>query len=109
MQFRQFHALRISEYSSSNEGCHVDSASIAWAFQSDCQEDLLNSVLPAEPTWPEMQKLGIGLWYTNVSQLRTRVCECERSNASKLCNFYIFFSKENGFNHSKRVLNSSMS
>lgn len=73
VQFEQFHALRRSADSSSNEGCRVDSASIAWAFQSDCQDDLLNSVLPAEPTWPEMRKLGIGLWYTNVSQLRTRM------------------------------------
>ena len=88
MQFQQLHALRRSGDSS---GCRVDSASIAWAFQSDCQDDLLNSVLPAEPTWPEMQKLGIGLWYTNVSQLRTRVCESKRSNASELCNFYNFF------------------
>ncbi|CAL4963239.1 unnamed protein product [Urochloa decumbens] len=73
VQFQQHHALRRSGYSSSSEGFHVDSASIAWAFQSDCHDDLLNSVLPSEPTWPEMQKLGIGLWYTNVSQLRTRM------------------------------------
>ncbi|KAK8452923.1 hypothetical protein SEVIR_5G198200v4 [Setaria viridis] len=73
VQFRQLHALRRSGYSSSSERLHVDSASIAWAFQSDCQDDLLNSVLPLEPTWPEMQKLGIGLWHTNVSQLRTRM------------------------------------
>nr|CAB3473281.1 unnamed protein product [Digitaria exilis] len=73
VQFRQLHALRRSGYSSISDGFHVDSASIAWAFQSDCQDDLLNSVLPLEPTWPEMQKLGIGLWYTNVSQLRTRM------------------------------------
>ncbi|XP_062213038.1 uncharacterized protein LOC133913785 [Phragmites australis] len=73
VQFQHHYALRRYGYLSSTEGCHVDSASIAWAFQSDCQDDLLNSVLPAEPTWPEMQKLGIGLWYTNVSQLRTRM------------------------------------
>ncbi|CAL4956245.1 unnamed protein product [Urochloa decumbens] len=73
VQFQQHHTLRRSGYSSSSEGFHVDSASIAWAFQSDCHDDLLNSVLPSEPTWPEMQKLGIGLWYTNVSQLRTRM------------------------------------
>lgn len=73
VQFQQLHALRRSGYSSSTEGCHVDSASIAWAFQSDCHDDLLNSVLPVEPTWPEMRKLGVGLWYTNVSQLRTKM------------------------------------
>jgi len=77
VQFRQLHALRRSGYSSSSEG-FLDSSSIAWAFQSDCQDDLLNSVLPLEPTWSEMQKLGIGLWYTNVSQLRTRVRGCQQ-------------------------------
>jgi len=85
VQFRQLHALRRSGYSSSSEGFLVDSASIAWAFQSDCQDDLLNSVLPLEPTWSEMQKLGIGLWYTNVSQLRTWVCGYQQSDASELC------------------------
>ncbi|XP_047057254.1 uncharacterized protein LOC124663619 [Lolium rigidum] len=73
VQFQRLYALRRSGDSSSVEGRHVDSASIAWAFQSDCQDDLLNYVLPAESTWSEMQKLGMGLWYTNVSQLRTRM------------------------------------
>jgi hypothetical protein len=73
VQFQRLYVLRRSGDSSSAEGCHVDSASIAWAFQSDCQDDLLNYVLPAESTWSEMQNLGTGLWYTNVSQLRTRV------------------------------------
>uniref|UniRef100_A0A0D9V1Y4 RAVE complex protein Rav1 C-terminal domain-containing protein n=1 Tax=Leersia perrieri TaxID=77586 RepID=A0A0D9V1Y4_9ORYZ len=73
VQFQHLHALRRSEGPSSAEGFHVDSASIAWALQSDCQDDLLNSVLPAEPTWSEMRNLGIGLWYTNESQLRTRM------------------------------------
>lgn len=74
MQFERLYALRRSEDSSSAEVFHVDSASIAWALQSDCQDDLLNSVLPAEPSWSEMRNLGMGLWYTNVSQLRTKVC-----------------------------------
>ncbi|TVU34091.1 hypothetical protein EJB05_15917, partial [Eragrostis curvula] len=73
VKFQQLYALRRPDRSSSTEGCHVDSASIAWALQSDCQEDLLNSVLPADPTWPEMRKLGIGFWYTNVSLLRTKM------------------------------------
>lgn len=73
VQFQHLYALRRAGDSSSAEGCRVDSASIAWAFQSDCQDDLLNYVLPAESTWLEMQNLGIGLWYTNVSQLRTRM------------------------------------
>lgn len=51
----------------------VDSGLVAWAFQSDCQDDLLNSVLSTEPSWIEMRNLGVGLWYMNASQLRTRV------------------------------------
>ena len=114
MQFRQLHALRRSGYSSSSEGFLVDSASIAWAFQSDCQDDLLNSVLPLEPTWSEMQKLGIGLWYTNVSQLRTWVCGYQQSDASELCiGFFVgielciflygFAKKQNGYKRSSKL------
>ncbi|XP_048563439.1 uncharacterized protein LOC125543966 isoform X2 [Triticum urartu] len=73
VQFQRLYVLRRSGDSSSAEGCHLDSASIAWAFQSDCQDDLLDYVLPAESTWLEMQNLGMGLWYTNVSQLRIRM------------------------------------
>uniref|UniRef100_A0A0E0MXX2 RAVE complex protein Rav1 C-terminal domain-containing protein n=1 Tax=Oryza rufipogon TaxID=4529 RepID=A0A0E0MXX2_ORYRU len=73
VQFERLYALRRSEDPSSAEVFHVDSASIAWALQSDCQDDLLNSVLPAEPSWSEMRNLGMGLWYTNVSQLRTKM------------------------------------
>lgn len=86
LQFQRLYVLRRSGDSSSAEGCHVDSASIAWAFQSDCQDDLLDSVLPAESTWLEMQNLGMGLWYTNVSQLRTRVWKylSQQSDISEL-------------------------
>lgn len=108
MQFRQLHALRRSGYSSSSERLYVNSASIAWAFQSDCQDDLLNSVLPLEPTWPEMQKLGIGLWYTNVSQLRTRVCSCQQSGASELCILLYAFAGANKIVDIKGVLNWSI-
>ncbi|KAL6884562.1 hypothetical protein ACP4OV_010498 [Aristida adscensionis] len=80
---RHLYAVRDSGDASSNEGCRVDSASIAWALQSDCQDDLLNSVLSAEPTWPEMQNLGIGLWYNNVAQLRTRMEKLARSQYLK--------------------------
>ncbi|KAL6608107.1 hypothetical protein ACP70R_041170 [Stipagrostis hirtigluma subsp. patula] len=83
VQLRHLYALRRSGDASSTEGCHVDSASIAWAFHSDCQDDLLNSVLPAESTWSEMQSLGIGLWYNNVAQLRTRMEKLARSQYLK--------------------------
>ena len=86
MQFQRLYVLRRSGDSSGAEGCHLDSASIAWAFQSDCQDDLLDYVLPAESTWLEMQNLGMGLWYTNVSQLRTRVWKylSQQSDISEL-------------------------
>lgn len=93
VQFQHLYALRRAGDSSSAEGCRVDSASIAWAFQSDCQDDLLNYVLPAESTWLEMQNLGIGLWYTNVSQLRTRVCKYQQKICFRTIYVLINFSK----------------
>lgn len=51
----------------------IESWLVAWAFQSDYQGSLLNSVLSAEPSWPEMRRLGLGFWLTNVSELRTRM------------------------------------
>lgn len=51
----------------------VDSGLIAWAFHSDCQEALVGSFLPNEPSWPEMRTLGVGFWFTNAIQLRSRV------------------------------------
>lgn len=57
----------------SAEELAVDSRLLAWAFHSECQETLFGSILPNEPTWPEMRALGVGFWYTDVTQLRTRV------------------------------------
>ncbi|OVA14729.1 WD40 repeat [Macleaya cordata] len=51
----------------------VDSGLIGWAFHSDCQENLLNSVLSNEPSWLEMRKFGVGFWFTNATQLRARM------------------------------------
>lgn len=49
---------------------------IGWAFHSDCHDNLFNSLLPTEPSWEEMRSMGVGFWYTNVSQLRVKVwCE----------------------------------
>lgn len=54
----------------------VSSEMIAWASQSDCHDYLFNSLLSTEPSWEEMRNMGIGFWYTNVSQLRVKVwCE----------------------------------
>ncbi|OMO64215.1 hypothetical protein CCACVL1_21938 [Corchorus capsularis] len=51
----------------------IDSGHIVWAFHSDCQETLFGSVLPNEPSWQEMRTLGVGFWFTNTTQLRTRI------------------------------------
>lgn len=68
----------------------VDSRLIVWAFHSDCQAILFSTILPAEPTWEDMRKLGVGFWFTNLSDLRSKVyleiymcvCVCVRARAS---------------------------
>ncbi|KAK9035763.1 hypothetical protein V6N11_077793 [Hibiscus sabdariffa] len=59
--------------SASSEELVVDSGLIAWAFHSDCQETLFSSFLSNDPSWPEMRTLGVGFWFTNATQLRTRM------------------------------------
>lgn len=61
----------------------VNSRLFAWAFQSDCQDSLLNSLLSAEPSWLEMRNLGVGFWFTGASQLRTRMEKLARSQYLK--------------------------
>lgn len=51
----------------------VPSELIGWAFHSECQENLFNSLLPNEATWEEMRDMGVGFWYTNTTLLRTKV------------------------------------
>ena len=57
----------------STEDLVVDSKMIGWAFHSDCQGNLFSSILPTEPTWEEMRKMGFGLWFSNLADLRTKV------------------------------------
>ena len=48
----------------------ITSASHAWAFHSDLQEDLLNmlpSMLNNKPIWNELQLFGVGWWIRNKS------------------------------------------
>lgn len=73
LRFQQLCSFRRFGKLASVEELVVDSRLIGWAFHSDCQETLLGSVLPNEPSWPEMRALGVGFWFTNVTQLRTRV------------------------------------
>ncbi|KAJ4728093.1 Transducin family protein/WD-40 repeat protein [Melia azedarach] len=73
LRFQQLCSFRRFGKLASVEELVVDSRLIGWAFHSDCQETLLGSVLPNEPSWPEMRALGVGFWFTNVTQLRTRM------------------------------------
>ncbi|KAF6136184.1 hypothetical protein GIB67_001593 [Kingdonia uniflora] len=73
VRFQQLYFLRrFGSLASMNEWV-VDSGMIAWALQSDCQENLFSSVLSNEPSWEEMRKFGVGFWFTNVAQLRTKM------------------------------------
>ncbi|KAM7276220.1 hypothetical protein ACFE04_018086 [Oxalis oulophora] len=65
------------------EELKVDSRLIAWAFHCDCQDTLINSVLPSEPSWLEMQTLGIGYWFADATQLRTRMEKLARQQYLK--------------------------
>ncbi|PWA57155.1 transducin family protein / WD-40 repeat family protein [Artemisia annua] len=51
----------------------IDSSLIAWAFHSDCQESLFESLLNNESSWQDMRSMGVGFWYTNKSQLRVKM------------------------------------
>ncbi|RAL54218.1 hypothetical protein DM860_004689 [Cuscuta australis] len=51
----------------------AQSALIGWAFHSACQETLFDSLISNDPSWQEMRDLGIGFWFTNVTQLRSKM------------------------------------
>ncbi|KAL0913039.1 hypothetical protein M5K25_016469 [Dendrobium thyrsiflorum] len=73
VRFQHFQFLRKVGRVAAREEFAIESWLIAWACQSDCQENLLNSILSTEPSWLEMRNLGLGYWFTNASQLRARV------------------------------------
>lgn len=79
LKFQQLHFFRSFGRSPSVEELVGDSRLMSWAFHSDCQENLLSSFLPNEPSWKEMQTLGVGFWFTNVAQLRARMEKLARS------------------------------
>ncbi|KZV57684.1 hypothetical protein F511_03144 [Dorcoceras hygrometricum] len=60
------------------EELDVSSELIGWAFHSDCHENLFNSLLSAEPSWEEMRSIGVGFWYSNVTQLRLKMEQLAR-------------------------------
>ncbi|KAI3818496.1 hypothetical protein L1987_12305 [Smallanthus sonchifolius] len=73
VRFQQLYcARRVGKLLSVGE-LTIDSALIAWAFHSDCQESLFESFLNNDSSWHEMRNVGIGFWYTNKSQLRVKM------------------------------------
>ncbi|KAD7117001.1 hypothetical protein E3N88_04269 [Mikania micrantha] len=73
VRFQQLYCARRAGKLPSVEKLTIDSALIAWAFHSDCQESLFESFLNNESSWHEMRNMGIGFWYTNKSQLRVKM------------------------------------
>nr|XP_018623449.1 uncharacterized protein LOC104087701 isoform X2 [Nicotiana tomentosiformis] len=61
----------------------VYSGLIGWAFHSDCQENLFDSLLSKEPSWQEMRDMGVGLWYTSMAQLRVKMEKLARQQYLK--------------------------
>lgn len=79
VRFQQLYFHRRFGRSASTEQLVVDSGLIGWAFQSDCQEILFGSVLSNESSWQEMRAMGVGFWFTNTTQLRTKMEKLARS------------------------------
>ncbi|KAK9279962.1 hypothetical protein L1049_013646 [Liquidambar formosana] len=83
VRFQQLYFHRRFGRLASMEELVTDSGLIGWAFHSDCQENLFGSVLPNEPSWQEMRSMGVGFWFTNTTQLRTRMEKLARSQYLK--------------------------
>ena len=73
LRFQQLHFFQKLGRTASVGELVVDSGMIVWAYHSDCQENLFGAVLANEPSWQEMRAMGVGFWFTNTTQLRSRV------------------------------------
>nr|DAD17949.1 TPA_asm: hypothetical protein HUJ06_019412 [Nelumbo nucifera] len=73
VRFQKLYLLRRFGRMEAKEELPVESRFIGWAFHSDCQETLFNSILPNEPSWPEMRSLGVGFWFSNAAELRIKM------------------------------------
>lgn len=70
----QYFAQRFGRLPLKGKGELVASSElIGWAFHSDCQENLFNSLLSDEPSWPEMRDMGVGFWYSKPMELRSKM------------------------------------
>ncbi|XP_054779519.1 uncharacterized protein LOC129287401 isoform X2 [Prosopis cineraria] len=83
LRFRQLLFVRTFGRVATTEELIVNSRLFVWAYHSDCQESLFGSVIPSEPSWKEMQALGIGFWFANVPQLRARMEKLARAQYLK--------------------------
>nr|GEW38361.1 hypothetical protein [Tanacetum cinerariifolium] len=73
VRFQQLYCVRKLGKLPSVEELVIDSSLIAWAFHSDCQESLFESLLSNGSSWQDMRSMGVGFWYTNKSQLRVKM------------------------------------
>ncbi|XP_024024158.1 uncharacterized protein LOC21406247 isoform X2 [Morus notabilis] len=83
LKFQQLHFFQRFSRPATMEELVIDSSLIVWAYHSDCEENLFGSILPNEPSWPEMRNLGVGFWFTNAAQLRTKMEKLARSQYLK--------------------------
>ncbi|KAK4268897.1 hypothetical protein QN277_022124 [Acacia crassicarpa] len=83
LRFQQLLFVRTFGRVATPEELIVNSRLFVWAYQSDCQESLFGSVIPNEPSWKEMRALGIGFWFANVPQLRSRMEKLARARYLK--------------------------
>ncbi|KAI4369823.1 hypothetical protein MLD38_018227 [Melastoma candidum] len=73
VRYRQLHFQRKFAKVASLEELSVDSASVCWAFQSECQENILDAFLPKESTWQELRAMGFGLWFNDLTKIRPKM------------------------------------
>ncbi|KAK2971720.1 hypothetical protein RJ640_004014 [Escallonia rubra] len=83
VRFQKLYFVRRFGRLPSVEDLVIDSELTAWAFHSDCQENLFNSLLSNEPSWQEMRNIGVGFWYTNATQLRLKMEKLARQQYLK--------------------------
>ncbi|ESQ39302.1 hypothetical protein EUTSA_v10001279mg [Eutrema salsugineum] len=83
LRFKQLYLTRSSGKTASIEELDIDFSMIAWAFHSESQENLSDSLLPNESSWQQMRSLGFGFWYSNVAQLRSRIEKLARQQYLK--------------------------
>ncbi|CAN8284476.1 unnamed protein product [Cochlearia groenlandica] len=83
LRFKQLYLARSSGKTASLEELDIDSSMIGWVFHSESQENLAASLLPNESSWQQMRSLGFGYWYSDATQLRSRMEKLARQQYLK--------------------------